>query len=49
MGKPRAKSSETLPMLLPLPGWIVSAPSETPEAAAFRSGAALGMTRLVVR
>lgn len=28
-------------MLPPLPGWIVSAPSETPEAAAFRSGAAL--------
>lgn len=28
-------------MLPPLPGWIVSAPSETPEAATFRSGAAL--------
>lgn len=28
-------------MLPPLPGWIVSAPSEPPEAAAFRSGAAL--------
>lgn len=41
MGKPRAEPLETLPMLPPLPGWIVSAPSETPEAAAFRSGAAL--------
>lgn len=28
-------------MLPPLPGWIIDAPSETPEAAAFRSGAAL--------
>jgi hypothetical protein len=41
MGKPRAEPLETLPMLPPLPGWIVSAPSDTPEAAAFRSGAAL--------
>ena len=41
MRKPRAEPLETLPMLPPLPGWIVSAPSEPPEAAAFRSGAAL--------
>ena len=41
MGKPRTEPLETLPMLPPLPGWIVSAPAETPEAAAFRSGAAL--------
>lgn len=41
MGKPRAEPLETLPMLPPLPGWIVSAPAEAPEAAAFRSGAAL--------
>lgn len=41
MEKPRAEPVETLPMLPPLPGWIVSAPSETPEAVAFRSGAAL--------
>ena len=41
MRKPRAEPLETLPMLPPLPGWIVSAPSETPEAAAFWSGAAL--------
>jgi hypothetical protein len=41
MGKLRAEPLETLPMLPPLPGWIVSAPSETPEAATFRSGAAL--------
>ena len=40
MRKPRAEPLETLPMLPPLPGWIVSAPSEPPEAAAFRSGAA---------
>ncbi|MBA3911926.1 MAG: hypothetical protein C0524_19115 [Rhodobacter sp.] len=41
MGKPPAEPLETLPMLPPLPGWIVSAPVETLEAAAFRSGAAL--------
>jgi hypothetical protein len=41
MEKPRTEPLETLPMLPPLPGWIVSAPAETPEAAAFRSGAAL--------
>ncbi len=41
MGKPPAEPLETLPMLPPLPGWIVSAPAETLEAAAFRSGAAL--------
>ena len=41
MEKPRTEPLETLPMLPPLPGWIVSAPSEPPEAAAFRSGAAL--------
>ncbi|MCA3515265.1 MAG: hypothetical protein IOC96_19000 [Rhodobacter sp.] len=41
MGKPRTEPLETLPTLPPLPGWIVSAPSETPEAAAFRSGATL--------
>ena len=41
MEKLRAEPLETLPMLPPLPGWIVSAPPETPEAAAFRSGAAL--------
>lgn len=41
MEKPRTEPLETLPMLPPLPGWIVSALAETPEAAAFRSGAAL--------
>lgn len=30
-----------MPMLPPLPGWIMSGPAETFEAAAFRSGAAL--------
>lgn len=37
----RAEPSGPLPMLPPLPGWIVSAPAETLEAAAFRAGAAL--------
>ena len=41
MRKPRAAPSGPVPMLPPLPGWIVSASAETPEAAAFRSGAAL--------
>ena len=41
MGNPRAIPVEPLPMIPPLPGWIVSAPAETCEAAAFRSGAAL--------
>jgi len=41
MRNPRAAPLETVPMLPPLPGWIVSASAETPEAAAFRSGAAL--------
>jgi hypothetical protein len=47
MGKPRAEPLETLPMLPALPGWIVSAPAETPESAAFRSGAALAHLVLV--
>jgi hypothetical protein len=34
-------------MLSPLPGWIVSAPADTLEAAAFRSGAALAHLALV--
>lgn len=41
MRKPRAEPSETVPMLPPLPGWIVSTPEETFDAAAFRSGASL--------
>jgi len=41
MGRPRAEPLEPLLMLPALPGWIVSAPTETLEAAAFRSGAAL--------
>lgn len=41
MSKSRARLSEPLPMLHPLPGWIRAAPAETLEAAAFRSGAAL--------
>ena len=47
MRKPRAPTSGPLPMLPPLPDWIVSAPSETLEAAAFRSGAALAHLALV--
>jgi hypothetical protein len=38
---PRAKPSELLPMLAPLPGWITATPAETLEAATFKSGAAL--------
>lgn len=47
MRKPRAKPIEALPVLPPLPGWITAAPAETPEAAAFRSGAALAHLALV--
>ncbi len=36
-----------LPALPPLPGWIVSAPTESLEAAAYRSGAALAHLSLV--
>lgn len=41
MGKPRTVTDDPLPMLPPLPGWLGSAPAETLETAAFRSGAAL--------
>lgn len=41
MRKSRTKPIDLLPMLPPLPGWVMSAPAETLEAAAFRSGAAL--------
>jgi len=41
MRKPHALPIEPMPLLAPLPGWIVAAPTETLEAAAFRSGAAL--------
>ncbi len=41
MRKPPAMPDEALPVLPPLPGWITAASDETPEPAAFRSGAAL--------
>lgn len=41
MRKPRTQTRVALPMLPPLPGWIVSGPTETLPSAAFRSGAAL--------
>jgi hypothetical protein len=41
MTKPSAEAPEPLPMLLPLPSWISTVPTDTLEAAAFRSGAAL--------
>ncbi len=47
MRKSRAKLLELLPLLPPLPGWISAAPTETLEAAAFRSGAALAHLTLV--
>jgi hypothetical protein len=37
----RAETLGPLPLFPPLPGWIVSAAADRPEAAAFRSGAAL--------
>jgi hypothetical protein len=47
MRKLRAKPTELLPMLTPLPGWISAAPTETLETAAFQSGAALAHLSLV--
>lgn len=47
MRKPRIQTTVALPMLAPLPGWIMSGPAETFEAAAFRSGAALAHLTLV--
>ena len=41
MRKLRIQTRAALPMLPPLPGWIMSGPAETFEAAAFRSGAVL--------
>lgn len=41
MRKPRIQTTVALPMRPPLPGWIVSGPAESLNAAAFRSGAAL--------
>lgn len=41
MRRPQPQPTVPLPMLSPLPGWIVSGTAETVEAAAFRSGAAL--------
>ncbi len=41
MREPPALTADALSMLPPMAGWIVSAPAETPDAAAFRSGAAL--------
>lgn len=41
MRNPRTQVNPALPMLPNLPGWIVSGPAETFEAAAFQSGAAL--------
>ncbi|MCA3450462.1 MAG: DUF1403 family protein [Rhodobacter sp.] len=41
MRKAVAMPIEALPMLPPLPGWIMSGPAESLNAAAFRSGAAL--------
>ena len=47
MRKLRAKPLELLPMLSPLPDWISAAPTETLDAAAFRSGAALAHLTLL--
>jgi hypothetical protein len=47
MKKPRIKTTAALPMLPPLPGWIMSGSTESLNAAAFRSGAALAHLSLV--
>jgi hypothetical protein len=47
MRKPPAPAMERLPMLPPLPGWIVSVPAQSLEDAAFRSGASLAHLQLV--
>jgi Protein of unknown function (DUF1403) len=47
MRKPRAKPSEPLPTLPPLPGWISVAQTDSLEAAAFCSGAALAHLAVV--
>lgn len=47
MRQPRAALAETVPTLLRLPGWITAGPSETFEAAAFLSGAALAHLSMV--
>ncbi len=49
MRKPPAQIAEPLPVLPPMPGWIGSAPAETPESVAFRSGAALAHLGLAVQ
>ena len=41
MRKSSIQTTAALPMLPPLPGWIISGPAESLNAAAFRSGAAL--------
>lgn len=48
MRKPRIQTTVALPMFPPLPGWIMSGPAETFEAAAFRSGAALAYLTFAV-
>ena len=47
MRKPRAMPIDALPMLPPLPGWIMSGPAESLNAAMFRSGAVLAHLTLV--
>lgn len=47
MRKPRIQTTAALPMLPPLPGWIMSGPAESLDTAAFRSGAALAHLTLV--
>ncbi|PLL10643.1 hypothetical protein C0V75_20170 [Tabrizicola sp. TH137] len=47
MREPRPPSAAPLPMLPPLPGWIATAPADTLDAAAFRSGAMLAHLSLV--
>ena len=47
MRKPLPQSADGPASIAPLPGWMVSAPAETLEQAAFRSGAALAHLHLM--
>lgn len=49
MRNPRARTTELLSMLPPLPGWISAGYAETIESAAFRAGAALAHLTLISR
>jgi hypothetical protein len=47
MRNPRVQTTESLPMLPPLPEWVSAGQAETAEMAAFRAGAALAHLAMV--